>query len=91
VAHNLICGVHLIIWLTSEGIEHVTASMHGVSQYVQLKEHSLVCDVPSHGLIDDDVCSKQNLAEAIIHTLKLRLGELAEKEINGSSGKLTED
>ena len=66
LTHNLIFGGLLIVRLVSESIERVIASVHAISQHVELVQHSLVCDVPPHGLIDNDLRPEQNSAEAIL-------------------------
>jgi hypothetical protein len=57
------------------------ALMHGISQHVQLLEHSMVCDVPSCGLVDDDLCTKKDPAETVLQILWLKLGAFADEKI----------
>jgi hypothetical protein len=72
--------------LESEGVKQVTASVYGVSEHIKLLEHSLICDLPHHGLLDDDLCSEQDPLEAIIHIQCRLLGALADEEMYASSG-----
>ena len=44
-----------ILRLVLEGVERVVSSMHGISQQAQLLEHGLICDLPSHSLLNDDL------------------------------------
>jgi len=91
LTHELISVILRVDKLVPETVEHVIALVHGVSQYVQLLEHSLVCDLPSHGLVDDDLCPEQDLVEAVIHILCLQYGAFADDEMYGSGCHLTED
>jgi hypothetical protein len=50
-----------------EGVKHVTALEHGISQHAQLLEHSLTRDVPPHCLIDDNLHPEKNSAKTILH------------------------
>jgi hypothetical protein len=56
VTRDLTFGLFLVASLVSE---HIIPSVHGVSEHVQLLENSLVCDLPFHGLIDDDMCMEK--------------------------------
>ncbi|TVU40336.1 hypothetical protein EJB05_13797, partial [Eragrostis curvula] len=56
---------------------------------VQLLEHSLVCDVPSRGLINNDLCPEKDPTEMILQVQCCRLGSFADEETNGSCGQLT--
>jgi hypothetical protein len=88
---DLIFGI-LIVRLVLESVKRVTALVHGVSQHVQLLEHSLVCDLPSHGLIKDHLCPEQDPAEAVVlHILCLQFGAFSDEEIYGSRDHLTKD
>ncbi|KAF8713930.1 hypothetical protein HU200_027912 [Digitaria exilis] len=89
--HSLISGTCLVMTLISEGFENIMAPVHCISQHVQLEEHSLVCDLPSHCLVDDDLCSKQNYVEPILNIQWCRLREFADEEIYGSCGQLTQN
>jgi hypothetical protein len=65
--------------------------VHGASQDVQLPEHSLICDLPSHGLIEDDLCSDQGPVQVVLHIMFLQLGAFSDEETYGSSCQLTQD
>nr|CAB3455494.1 unnamed protein product [Digitaria exilis] len=88
--HNLMFGV-LIVRLVSECVEDVITSVHCVTQHLQLLEHGMICDVPSHGLVHDDLCPEQELCELVVHIKHLWLGAFADDEIDASSGHLTKD
>lgn len=51
----------------------------------------MICDVPSHGLVDDDLCPEQELSEMVLHIKHLWLGAFADDEIYAYSGHLTKD
>jgi hypothetical protein len=51
----------------------------------------LVHDVASCGLVDDDLCPKENPLQAVLNIRHLRLGAFADEEIYGSSDYLTKD
>jgi len=77
--------------LVSEGVDDVIAVVHGVSEHVQLLENTSVCDLPSHGLIDDDLCPEQDPAEAILHVRCCWLEAIFDKEIYGSCCQLVQN
>jgi hypothetical protein len=79
--------------LVSEGVKHIMAPVHGVSQHVEPKEHGLVCDVLPHGLIDDNLCPEENPLQAIVHGKRrwLRVGDLVDNEIYRPRGQVTQD
>jgi hypothetical protein len=77
--------------LVSEGVEDVIASVHGVSEHVQMLEHSLVCDLSFHGLINDDLSSEKSPLQSIRHTQHRWLGAFADEEIYGSRSQLAQD
>lgn len=87
--HNLIFGVLIIIRYVSEVVWYITASVYGVSQHVQLLEHSLICDVPSHCLVNNDLCSEQDPPETVLHAQHLQLGTFVDEEIYVSSEHFT--
>jgi len=51
----------------------------------------LVGDVSSCGLVDDDLCPKENPLQPVLDILHLRLGAFADEEFYGSSDHLTKD
>jgi hypothetical protein len=65
--------------------------VHGISQHAQLLQHSLVGDVASCGLVDDDLCPKENPLQAALNIRQLWLGAFADDKIYGSSDHLTKD
>ncbi|TVU40576.1 hypothetical protein EJB05_14043, partial [Eragrostis curvula] len=67
------------------------ASVHGFCEHAQQFKHSLVCDMPPHTFIRDDLSSEKDPAEAILHILRHLLGAFADEEIYGSSCQFTQD
>ena len=76
------------IFDTRQRILHSAKSLFPV---VQLDDHSLVCDVPPHGLINDNLCPEQDLVEAILHVEQSPVGDFAGEEIYGSRSELTKN
>jgi hypothetical protein len=86
MTYDLMFAILFIVRLVSEGVKFVTALVHGISQHVQLLEHSLVRDAASCGLINDNLCSEESPLQAVLHILHLWLGDFADEEIYGSRG-----
>jgi len=77
--------------LVSEGVEHIMAPVHGISEQIEPKEHGLVCNVLPHGLIDDNLRPEENPLQAILHSKRWRLGDLVDNEIYRPRGQVTQD
>lgn len=82
-------GVLPSVGLAAEGVEDVAALVHGVSQHLKLLEHGLVCDVPPHSIIDDDLRSEDCALQAVSHVQRRRPGPCADEQIYGSRGEVT--
>jgi hypothetical protein len=89
ITHNRILAILQIMRLVSISVKYVISLVHGISQQAQLLQHSLVCDVPSSGLVNDDLCPKENPFEAVLNIRHLLLGAFADEETYGSSDRLT--
>jgi hypothetical protein len=79
---GVLLGVGL---LAAEGVEDVAGlawCMASLSMSMLL-EHGLVCDVPPHSFIDDDLCSEDCALQAVSHVHRRRPGPSADEQIYG--------
>uniref|UniRef100_A0A8R7TXB3 Uncharacterized protein n=1 Tax=Triticum urartu TaxID=4572 RepID=A0A8R7TXB3_TRIUA len=76
-----------------EGVEHVVAAVHGLSERVELAEHGLVGDAPALGLLDGDADAQQREAQLLDAVLRaaLLLQVPLDQERHGPAEQVAED